>query len=45
MLKFQIHALECKYHELYTPLYDKRTLIASGEYEPTEEVKPHRQRV
>merc|ERR1719228_2687125 len=33
----EIHALECKYHELYTPLYDKRTLIASGEYEPTEE--------
>ena len=40
----QIHALECKYHELYTPLYDKRNLIASGEYEPTEEVKPHCQR-
>ena len=35
----QIHALECKYHELYTPLYAKRTLIASGEYEPTDEVK------
>ena len=35
----QIHTLECKYHELYTPLYAKRTLIANGEYEPTEEVK------
>jgi len=33
----EIHALECKYHELYTPLYAKRTLIANGEYEPTEE--------
>merc|ERR1712013_549856 len=33
----EIHASECKYHEMYTPLYDKRTLIASGEYEPTEE--------
>jgi len=33
----EIHTLECKYHELYTPLYAKRTLIASGEYEPTEE--------
>lgn len=33
----EIHALECKYHELYTPLYAKRTLIASGDYEPTEE--------
>ena len=35
----QIHTLECKYHVLYTPLYAKRTLIANGEYEPTEEVK------
>merc|ERR1719234_1223783 len=33
----EIHTLECKYHELYTPLYAKRTLIASGEYEPNEE--------
>ena len=27
----EIHALECKYHELYTPLYDKRTKITKGE--------------
>merc|ERR1719352_456933 len=33
----EIHTLECKYHELYTPLYAKRSLIANGEYEPTEE--------
>ena len=27
----EIHALECKYHELYSPLYTKRTKITKGE--------------
>ena len=27
----EIHALECKYHELYNPLYEKRTKITKGE--------------
>merc|ERR1719433_175025 len=29
----EVHKLECKYHQLYTPLYDKRSLITKGEYE------------
>lgn len=33
----EIHALECKYHKLYTPQYEKRAQIVSGKYEPTEE--------
>merc|ERR1719412_453040 len=33
----EIHALECKYHELYNPLYEKRTKITKGEYEPNDE--------
>jgi len=33
----EIHALECKYHELYSPLYAKRTKITKGEYEPNDE--------
>ena len=36
MLNFQIHALECKYHELYTPIYTKRTTITTGDHEPTD---------
>ena len=28
--------LECKYHELYTPLYTQRTAITAGEHEPTD---------
>ena len=28
----EIHALECKYHELYNPLYAKRTKITKGEF-------------
>ena len=28
----EIHALECKYHELYSPLYTKRTKITKGEF-------------
>ena len=27
----EIHALECKYHELYSPLYTKRTKITKGQ--------------
>lgn len=33
----EVHALECKYHLLYTPLYEKRNTIVSGAYEPTDE--------
>jgi len=33
----EVHALECKYHALYTPHYESRTKITAGEYEPTEE--------
>lgn len=33
----EVHQLECKYHELYTPLFNKRTEITTGDYEPNEE--------
>jgi len=33
----EVHKLECKYHQLYTPLYDKRALITRGEYEPKDD--------
>ena len=26
----EVHQLECKYHDLYTPLYEKRTQITKG---------------
>jgi len=29
--------LECKYHEMYQPLYQKRSKITKGEYEPNED--------
>lgn len=32
----QVHQLECKYHELYTPIYSKRTTITTGDHEPTD---------
>ncbi|XP_043195431.1 nucleosome assembly protein 1-like 1 [Amphibalanus amphitrite] len=32
----EVQALECKYHKLYTPLYEQRTQILSGAYEPTD---------
>jgi nucleosome assembly protein 1-like 1 len=32
----EVHQLECKYHELYTPIYSKRTTITTGEHEPTD---------
>ena len=28
--------MECKYHQLYTPLYEKRAQITKGSYEPTD---------
>ncbi|XP_012269895.2 nucleosome assembly protein 1-like 1 isoform X2 [Athalia rosae] len=33
----EVHALECKYHKMYVPLYEKREKIVCGIYEPTEE--------
>lgn len=33
----EVHALECKYHALHVPLFEKRATIVKGEYEPTEE--------
>lgn len=33
----EVHALECKYHNLYVPLYLKREKIVTGKHEPTEE--------
>ncbi|XP_049790912.1 nucleosome assembly protein 1-like 1 [Schistocerca nitens] len=32
----EVHLLECKYHKLYSPLYEKRGEVISGLYEPTE---------
>lgn len=33
----KVHALECKYNKLYTPLYEKRSTIISGGYEPNDD--------
>ncbi|XP_015437159.1 PREDICTED: nucleosome assembly protein 1-like 1 isoform X2 [Dufourea novaeangliae] len=33
----EVHALECVYHKLCAPLYEKRKEIISGAYEPTDE--------
>lgn len=33
----EVHELECKYHQLYVPLYDKRTSIITGMYEPKDD--------
>jgi len=33
----EVHKLECKYHELCTPLYEKRAQITKGDYEPKDE--------
>ncbi|KAL3266206.1 hypothetical protein HHI36_010389 [Cryptolaemus montrouzieri] len=33
----EVHELECKYHKLYVPLYEKRDKVVNGSYEPTEE--------
>jgi len=32
----EVQELECKYQSIYQPLYDKRTQIVKGEYEPTD---------
>ena len=37
-MSHQVHALECKYHELYSPIYTKRGGITKGEHEPTDQV-------
>merc|ERR1712184_68967 len=33
----EVHKLECKYHEMYKPLYDQRSKITKGEYEPNDD--------
>jgi len=33
----EVHDLECKYHKLYVPLYEKRNTIVNGAYEPTDD--------
>ena len=33
----EVHALECKYNKIITPLHEKRFQIVSGAYEPTDE--------
>lgn len=33
----EIHALECKYHALWMPQYEKRAQIVTGKYEPLDE--------
>ncbi|XP_066999355.1 nucleosome assembly protein 1-like 1 [Anabrus simplex] len=32
----EVHLLEMKYHKLFTPLFEKRSEIISGQYEPTD---------
>lgn len=32
----EVQELECKYQSIYQPLYDKRTQIVKGSYEPTD---------
>ena len=33
----EVHLLECKYHKTFEPLYNKRSTIIKGEYEPKDE--------
>lgn len=33
----EVHALECRYYQLSVPLYQQRSNIISGLYEPTDE--------
>merc|ERR1712223_574794 len=33
----EVHKLECKYHEMYLPLYEKRSKITKGEHEPNDD--------
>lgn len=35
----ELHQLECKYTQMYEPLFEQRQKIVSGEYEPTAEEK------
>jgi len=33
----EVHDLECKYHKLYSPLYEQRFKVLTGAYEPNDE--------
>jgi len=33
----EVHKLECKYHQMYQPLYQKRAGITKGDYEPNDD--------
>ena len=33
----EVHLLECKYHKTFEPLYNKRSTIIKGDYEPKDE--------
>merc|ERR1712001_800918 len=33
----EVHKLECKYHEMYKPLYEQRAKITKGDYEPNDD--------
>ncbi|CAH1101916.1 unnamed protein product [Psylliodes chrysocephalus] len=33
----EVHDLECKYHKLYVPFYEKRNTIVNGQYEPNDD--------
>ena len=33
----EVHLLECKYHKTHEPLYNKRSTIIKGDYEPNDE--------
>merc|ERR1712241_199687 len=33
----EVHKFECKYHEMYLPLYEKRSKITKGEHEPNDD--------
>jgi len=33
----EVHALECEYYKMCAPLYEKRSQIISGAYEPSDE--------
>jgi len=33
----EVHALECKYHYMYSPIYAKRALVTKGDHEPTDQ--------
>jgi len=33
----EVHKLECKYHEMYLPLYNQRSKVTKGEHEPNDD--------